>query len=81
MSSSVVHEDNQALLELVKADGSYNMRTRHMSIKLFFIKQFVDNGILNVVYCNTNAILADLLTKAITGLKFRVLRDLLLCRG
>ena len=36
-----------------------------MSFKLFFIKQFVDKGILSVVYCNTDAILADLLTKAI----------------
>ena len=81
LSPSVVHEDNQAVLELVKADGPYNMRTRHMSIKLFFIKQFVDKGILNVVYCNTDVMLADLLTKALTGPKFRVLRDLLLVRG
>ena len=81
MSPSVVHEDNQAVLELDKVDDAYNMRTRHMSIKLFFTKQFVDKGILSVVHCNTDAKLANLLTKAITGPKFRVLRDLLLWRG
>ena len=81
MLSSVVHKDNQTALELVMADGPYNMRTRHMSTKLFFIKQFVDKGILSVVYCNTDAMLADLLTKAITGPRFRVLGDLLLWRG
>ena len=68
-------------MELVKADGPCNMRTRHMSIKFFFINQFVDKGILCVVYCSTDAMLADVLTKAITGPKFRVLRDLLLWRG
>ena len=80
MSASIVHEDNQAVLKLVKADGPYNMRTRHMSIMLFFIKQFVTKVILSVVYCNTDAMSADLLDKVITGPKFRVLGDLFLWR-
>ena len=56
LSSSVVHGDNYAVLELVKADGP------NKTIKLFFIKQFVDKGFLSVAHCNTDAMLAYLLT-------------------
>ena len=70
LSTLVVHEDNLSVLDLVKADALCNMRTRHMSIKLIFIKQFVDKGIFSVVNCNTDAMLADVLTKATTRPKF-----------
>ena len=41
---STVYEDNKAVLEMIKVNGPYSLRTRHRSIRLFFAKEFVDNG-------------------------------------
>ena len=52
--------------------------TRQLSIKLFFVKQHVVNGDLIFRYCNTDAMIADMMTKALIGIKFRNLRDRLI---
>ena len=81
LTPSVVYEDNKAVLEMVKSDGPFSLRTRHMGIKLFFTKQYVDNGDIVIKYCPTDSMLADMMTKALTGIKFRNMRDLLLHSG
>ena len=77
MKQCVIYEDNKAVLELIKTDRPHSMRTRHLSVKLFFTKQYIDDGILKVQYCNTEDIVADMLTKPLTDVKFRMLQDML----
>lgn len=81
MRHCVIYEDNKAVLELIKTEGPFSMRTRHLSVKLFFTKQFVDDGTLKVKYCNTDDMIADVLTKPLTGVKFRTLRDMLISKS
>ena len=78
LGPSTVYEDNKAVLEMIKVDGPYSLRTRHLSIRLFFSKQFVDNGDIVVRYCATENMIADMLTKPLVGARFRMLRDKLL---
>ena len=62
---------NKAVLEMVKSHAPFCLRTRHMGIKLFFTKQYVDNG----KYCPSDSRLADMMTKALTGITFLNMRD------
>ena len=57
-------------MELIKLNGPNSVRTtRHLNIKLIFTKQFIDGGMLMVMYCSTEAIVADILSKPLTGVK------------
>ena len=75
---STVYEDNNAVLEMIKVDEPYNSHTRHLSIRLFFSKQFVYNGYIVARYCATEIMIADMLTKPLMDAIFRKLRDMLL---
>ena len=62
---------------MIKVDRKYSLRTRHMSIRLFFSKQFVDNGDIVVRHCATENMITDMLTKPTGGARFRKLLDML----
>ena len=63
---------------MIKVNGPYSLRTRHLNIRLFFSKQLVDNGDIVVRYCATENMIADMLTKPLVGARFRMQRVLLL---
>ena len=75
--TSTIYEDNKSVLEMVKSDDPFSLRTRNMNIK-FFSKQFVDNNDIIIRLCRTDATIADLLTKPLIGRLFRTLRDILM---
>ena len=55
------------------SDGPFSPRTRHLSIKLFFAKQNFDLKDIVIRFCRSESMLADMLTKALVGAKFRLL--------
>lgn len=61
--------DNQAALHLA-TDDNYHARTKHIDIRFHFIRQTITDGEINIEYCPTQAMTADILTKAL--LKFKV---------
>ena len=44
----------------------------------FFVKQYLDDGVMKIEHCPTKEMLADILTKPLVGEHFRILRDMLL---
>ena len=80
LQSAVLREDNQAAIHLINHGRPTSERTRHIKIRYFFIKQFVDSGELEIEYCPTDQMIADILTKPLQGDLFLRLRDLLLGR-
>ena len=52
-----------------------------MELRYFWVADQVKQGTMMPVYCNTNDMLADVLTKPLQGSQFGLLRDLLLNRG
>src|SRR6202008_3057996 len=56
--------DNQATLRLIE-DDNYRARTKHIDIRYHFIRQVVELGILVLMYCPTDDMTADILTKAL----------------
>jgi hypothetical protein len=56
--------DNQAVLKLA-TDYNYHTRTKHIDICYHFIRQVVASHDINVTYCPTDDMTADILTKAL----------------
>ena len=63
-----VHRDNQGAIALSK-DDRFHARTKHIDIRFHFVREAVENGQVHVVYCATDDMVADTLTKALPGPK------------
>jgi hypothetical protein len=74
----VVFQDNMSALSLEKNGRmSSSQRTKHIKAKYILIKDYYDAGVINVKFCPTNQIWADVLTKPLQGQKFRDMRAFL----
>jgi hypothetical protein len=81
VSRTTLHCDNQAALKLA-TDDNYHARTKHIAIRYHFIRQVVASGMLTLVYCPTDEMTADVLTKALPSFKVRYhAQSLGLCRA
>lgn len=73
---TVVMEDNQGCIKL--ASGSSNTsRIKHLDIKHHFIRQLVETQVIKLVYCPSESMLADLMTKPLPSPRFKTLLKLI----
>jgi hypothetical protein len=56
--------DNQAACKIATTDN-FHTRTKHIDIRYHFICQTIEDGTLDIVYCPTDKMVADALTKAL----------------
>ena len=52
-------------------DGSYHARTKHIDIQYHFICFEVQKKSINLIYCPTENMTADILTKALPNIKVK----------
>jgi hypothetical protein len=78
ISPATVYQDNLSTIHLIKNGRSNSERTRHIEIRYFFITDRIERGEIQVIYKPTQEMIADIMTKPLTGNLFRRLRDLLL---
>lgn len=79
IQTNVVYQDNMSTLSLAKNGYvSSSKRTKHIKAKYFFVRHFHDTGELNLQYCPTEGMWADVLTKPLQGAKFRLMRAFLM---
>ena len=62
--------DNQSAIALTK-DHQYHPRTKHIDIRFHFIRWIIENGSIRLIYCPTDDMLADTLTKALLSPKVK----------
>jgi Reverse transcriptase (RNA-dependent DNA polymerase)/Integrase core domain/GAG-pre-integrase domain len=62
--------DNKSAIELTK-DHQYHARTKHIDIRYHFIRWIVEQNSIKIIYCPTNEMLADALTKALPSAKVK----------
>ena len=74
--STILHEDNQSTIALIK-NPKHHARTKHIDIKYHFIRQSVDTNCIEVKYCCTDNMIADIMTKSLPRPKFEKLRAML----
>ena len=56
---------------------SSSKRTKHIKAKYFLIKDYYESGEIDLHYCPTDVMWADVLTKLLQGQKFRDMRAFL----
>jgi hypothetical protein len=78
MKAATVYQDNMSTMALAEKGRSTAEKTRHINIRYFFVKDRVEAGEIEIKYCPTEHMLADILTKPLQGQAFRDMRDILL---
>ena len=73
--SMVIYEDNQSTIIMAK-DPQFHGRSKHIDIKYHFIREQVTNRSLELKYCKSANIVADIMTKSLTGERFEKLRKM-----
>jgi hypothetical protein len=68
--ATTLFSDNQAAIALTK-DHQYHARTKHIDVRYHFIRWVIERGSLRLVYCPTEDMVADALTKALPSAKVK----------
>ena len=67
---SNVNQDNQSTIKLISNGKSNSELTRHIQIGYYRVKDLIDRGLITVVYCPTENMIADFFTKPLQGTLF-----------
>ena len=70
LDPTTLFSDNQSAIALTK-DHQYHPRTKHIDIRFHFIRWIIENGFIRLIYCPTDDMLADTLTKALPSPKVK----------
>jgi hypothetical protein len=70
----VIFEDNQSCIKMTKNPVNHG-RAKHIDIKYHHIRDEVKSGEVEVEYCSTSVMLADLLTKGLPGPRHQELTE------
>ena len=72
---NIFHQDNESAIKLV-SNGfrSRGEKSKHISIRYFFIKDIMQREEIKLKHCKTNKMIGDYFTKPVQGL-FKKLRD------
>jgi len=76
---NILYQDNRSAI-LLETNGraSSSKRTKHINIRYYYVADRVAKGDLRVVWCPTDKMIADFLTKPLQGKVFVEFRDLLM---
>ena len=69
---TAIYEDNQSCLKLLDSN-KFSNRTKHIDTKYHFAKALKIEGKMNFVYCPTEHMIADMLTKPLGKIRLRTL--------
>jgi hypothetical protein len=72
---ATIYQDNTAVADILKRGPSAQLKTRHLSIRYFFVADKIKMQEVIVRYCPTGDMIADILTKPLVGEQFAKLRN------
>ena len=79
MDRTIFYQDNESAIKMEKNGiRSCGEKTRHIKIRYFFIKDILENDEIDLKYCRTEVMLADLLTKPLQGSLSKRTRDIIM---
>ena len=67
---TTLFSDNQAVIALTH-DHQYHAHMKHFNIWYHFIRWVIEEGSLHLIYCPTDNMVADMLTKALPSAKVK----------
>jgi len=62
--------DSTCAMQMVKQGTGSFKRTKHIKVCYFWLKELIDEGMLELIYMPTDELVADILIKPLTGWKF-----------
>ena len=68
--------DNQISIAIAR-NPVFHSRTKHIDIHHHFIREAIQDGVLDLRFCPTNEMIADVLTKPLSRNRFEQLRRLM----
>ena len=66
-------EDNQSAIAMTR-NPQFHGRSKHIDIKYHFVRDHVNSGYIELKYCPSGDMVADILTKGLSGQNFCKLR-------
>jgi hypothetical protein len=69
----VMNVDSTCAMNMVKNGTGSFKRAKHIKVHYFWLKELIDNGIIKLVYQHTAELVADILTKPLSGAQFQYL--------
>ena len=73
--ATVIFEDNQSAIRMAK-NPQFHGRAKHIGIKFHFIREQVNTGTVELNYCPTEEMVADMLTKGLSRDKLAKMRTM-----
>jgi hypothetical protein len=71
-------QDNEAAIKLLNDNMSNSFQSKHINVRYFYAREKMEKGELKIIPLRTEKMIADILTKPMTGPKFNVMVDWLL---
>ena len=79
VSDNILYQDNKSAILLEKnGQGSTSKQTKHIEIRYYYVADRIAKGDLAVVWCPTDKMIADFLTKPLQGKEFLRFRNVLM---
>jgi hypothetical protein len=75
-----IGQDNQSTIAMVSGRTKESMRTRHIKVRYFWLRERVKLGDIKVEYVPTEDMLADILTKPMQGIRYKNFVKKFCCR-
>ena len=70
LQSTTLYCDNKSAIALAN-DNQYHARTKHIDVRYHFIRWVCQKGDIQLQYCPTDSMAADILTKPLPSLKVK----------
>ena len=70
LDATTLFSDNQSAIALTK-EHQYHARTKHIDIRFHFIRWVIEDGKIWLIYCPTEEMVADALTKVLPSTKVK----------
>jgi hypothetical protein len=69
--STILYSNNQSAIALANSDGQFHARSKHIDICYHFFKFYIQDGSIVLIYCPTEDMIADILTKSLPLVKHK----------
>ena len=65
--------DSMCAMQMIKQGTGSFKRAKHIKVRFFWMKDLIDRGQVELVWISTDKLVADILTKPMSGYKFQYL--------
>lgn len=72
----LLYEGNQSTIAMSK-NPQFHGKTKHIDIKFHYVREKCNENVIQLVYCPTNDMIADIFTKGLNKDKFQRMREMM----